>query len=482
MTVHFFTMDPSKEQLPKVYLFKKDCDMIEELVHCRPAEETGGDLYGLWTSDGEPVLFVVTGQGREVQQMLPHSSSKSEKLRALLLSKGRLSLIGQWQFKRLAEQKEPAIKAAVNQEYRRQIKNFVLILVDHDDSTRQIQLSPYLLSGFPVQIMKGKCETLPGESVFRKDEGIKEIVDALVKKNDPGTENERNPENLGFKPSAKEDLGDGKTESSIDVEMKDVSSYREDVPVWQTENIANPRMRTNFSCSQRDFKIYLFEEDQKMLEDLVLRYPDIETGGDLFGLWTTEGDAVVHIVLGPGQGCKRTDVSFYQDIPYLQRNGELLTQNYMLCHIGEWHSHHQLRLSQPSQGDSSTVITHYPGRDTCGFLLIIANILSLSRKQVTLSPYLYTANSRNSFDLKGTIVPLRRFGNAFKKDLEIQSSMEKGMETERDYRPRVTYQYSYTTRRATTGKVGNMDGDTYSYNTSSSQAAEAPRKKSYTRR
>lgn len=470
-------MDASREQLPKVYLFKKDYDMIEELVRCRPTEDTGGDLYGLWTSDGEPVLFVVTGQGREAQRMLPESSSKTKKLRAVLRKKGRLSLIGQWQFKRLAEQKEPAIIAAANQECLHQIKDFLLILVDHDDSTKQIQLSPYLLSGSSVRT-KGKYETLPGESVYSKEEDIKEIVDALVKKNDPRTENERNPEKLGFQQPTKEAFDDGKTEGSTDVEMEDVSSHREDVTGRQRENIAlRTRMRTNFACSQRDFKVYLFEEDQKMMEDLVLRYPDIETGGDLFGLWTAEGDAVLHIVLGPGQGCKRTDVSFYQDIPYLQRNGELLTQNYMLCHIGEWHSHHQLRLSHPSHGDSSTVIRNYPGHNTCGFLLIIANILSLSRRQVTLSPYLYTANSRNSFDLKGTIVPLRRFGNAFKKDLVIQSSMEKGMETERENRPRVTHQYSYTTRSSTTGKVGNMDGDTYSY-TPSFPAAGAQKKKS----
>ena len=465
-------MEARREQSPKVYLFEKDYDMIKELVRCCPTEETGGDLYGLWTNDSEPVLFIVTGQGREVQRMPSDSSFKIEKLHTVLKTKARLSFIGQWQFKHLAEQNEPAIIEAVNQAYLHQIKDFVLILVDHDDSTRQMQLSPYFLSQFSVKA-KGKCESLPGESVFRKHEDIKEIVDALVKKNDPGTENERNRENLGFEPQTKED---GNTKGSPDVEMKDVSSQREDVPASQTENIALPKIRANFAYSQRDFKVYLFEEDQKMMEDLVLRYPDIETGGDLFGLWTTEGDAVLHIVLGPGQGCRRTDVSFYQDIPYLQRNGELLTQNYMLCHIGEWHSHHQLRLSHPSHGDSSTVIRNYPSRDACGFLLIIANILSLDRRQVTLSPYLYTANSRNTFDLKGTIVPLRRFGNAFKKDLVIQSSMQKGMETEIDY------QHSYTSRRLTTGKVGNMGAYTYSYNTPSFPGVGAQKQKSSRRR
>jgi len=85
-------------------------------------------------------------------------------------------------------------------------------------------------------------------------------------------------------------------------------------------------------------------------------------------------------------------VSFYQSIPYLERVGGLLTKDFQLCHIGEWHSHHRPRLSVPSSGDSSTVIRNYP-RGTCGFLLIIANILQ--NGQVSLSPYLYKEGQRN---------------------------------------------------------------------------------------
>ena len=57
-------MDACRNQLPKVYLFKNDHDMIEEFGRCRPAEETGGDLFGLWTSEDEPVLHIVTGVGK----------------------------------------------------------------------------------------------------------------------------------------------------------------------------------------------------------------------------------------------------------------------------------------------------------------------------------------------------------------------------------------------------------------------------------
>jgi len=140
------------------------------------------------------------------------------------------------------------------------------------------------------------------------------------------------------------------------------------------------------------FTVHIYEDDYEWMKSLVRLHPAKETGGNLFGLWAGDGEPVLHVVLGPAIGCTRTEVSFYQSIPYLERVGGLLTKDYQLCHIGEWHSHHRLRLSEPSSGDSSTVIRNYP-RGTCGFLLIIANILQ--NGQVSLSPYLYKEGQRN---------------------------------------------------------------------------------------
>ena len=150
-------------------------------------------------------------------------------------------------------------------------------------------------------------------------------------------------------------------------------------------------LRNAFGYRPR-LKVHMFKGDSERMKELVLRHPAKETGGNLFGLWTDNGEPVLHIVLGPAIGCTRTEVSFYQSIPYLERVGGVLTQQYQLCHIGEWHSHHRLRLSEPSSGDSSTVIRNFP-RGTCGFLLIIANIQLFG--DVTLSPYLYREGQRS---------------------------------------------------------------------------------------
>lgn len=109
------------------------------------------------------------------------------------------------------------------------------------------------------------------------------------------------------------------------------------------------------------------------------RHPHIETGGDLFGLWSRANTAVVQLVLGPGKNSKRTKVSFFQDEAYLRKVGSHLTQQYGLCHIGEWHSHHSLGLAEPSEGDEKTVWSNLPKYGFKRFVIFIANIDKTSR-------------------------------------------------------------------------------------------------------
>ena len=162
--------------------------------------------------------------------------------------------------------------------------------------------------------------------------------------------------------------------------------------------------KTTDEMSRRErnhFLLYMFQQDVDLMTKWVLQYPNKETGGDLFGLWSGEGDnAVIHVVLGPGRNCTHGDYHFYQDVEYLRKVGSLLTQDYMLGHIGEWHSHHQLKLDRPSEGDCRTIERNFP-QGSCGFLLMIANINK--RHQVTFSPYVFKVISGKFSMLSGRI-------------------------------------------------------------------------------
>ena len=139
------------------------------------------------------------------------------------------------------------------------------------------------------------------------------------------------------------------------------------------------------------FKLHIFENEMRKVEDFVLCYPNIETGGDLFGLWRAYGDPVVQLIIGPGKNCRRTTVSFHQDTSYLARVGTYVNSEFMLCHIGSWHSHHHLSLTQPSAGDRSTVCNNFP-EGLKRYIMIIANITrgTSGRENVVLHPYMFT--------------------------------------------------------------------------------------------
>ena len=152
------------------------------------------------------------------------------------------------------------------------------------------------------------------------------------------------------------------------------------------------------SKSQRgDFNVVIYESDYKQLCTWVLKKTDIETGGDLFGLWADKHTAVIQFVVGPGQNCRRSSVSFYQDINYLEKTGEQMTKSEGVCHIGEWHSHHQLGLARPSGGDENTVWNNMPTYNLKRFVIFIANLEQLRKDSynVNIGCFLFELESVN---------------------------------------------------------------------------------------
>lgn len=122
------------------------------------------------------------------------------------------------------------------------------------------------------------------------------------------------------------------------------------------------------------FKTLIYQEELDHIAGWVEEYPDLETGGDLFGFWTHSGFPVIQFVLGPGQNSRHNPASFYQDREHLIKAGGILRTKHGLQHIGEWHSHHQMGLAQPSGGDEQTVFNALRQYNFPKFLLCIANL------------------------------------------------------------------------------------------------------------
>ena len=183
---------------------------------------------------------------------------------------------------------------------------------------------------------------------------------------------------------------------------------------------------------EREFEVLIYEEDYKELCAFVLRKPNIETGGDLLGLWANDHKAVIQLTLGPGKGRRRTSTSFYQDVKYLENVGSYLTENEGVCHIGEWHSHHQLDLARPSGGDENTVWNKMPTYNLSRFVIFIANIeASKQTYTVNIGCFLFEIDKKgNRLPVKEGKFKILHAENPFSQKKEVKKKRSEGAEHE----------------------------------------------------
>ena len=138
----------------------------------------------------------------------------------------------------------------------------------------------------------------------------------------------------------------------------------------------------------RASNVLIYNQEAVRISRFVMAYPNLETGGDLFGLWTNSGAPVVSYVIGPGKDSSHHYASFYQDEEWLRDTGTGLYDRHGLQHIGEWHSHHRLGLDQPSGGDIGTVVRSMAAKNWSKFVLMIATLDASEGSPVVQSYYL----------------------------------------------------------------------------------------------
>lgn len=120
-------------------------------------------------------------------------------------------------------------------------------------------------------------------------------------------------------------------------------------------------------------KIIIYAGELEYLSKCITESPYLETGGNIFGVWTPFGLPMVQYVVGPGPHAFRHATQFRQDIGFLEANADKLVEEHALHHIGTWHSHHSLGLAEPSGGDTASTLD---GMRECGlqsFVLMIGN-------------------------------------------------------------------------------------------------------------
>lgn len=133
--------------------------------------------------------------------------------------------------------------------------------------------------------------------------------------------------------------------------------------------------------------IYVFKEEYLAMMAEARKYPNRETGGDLFGSFTHGNMPIVWLTTGPGPKAKGSSVEFEQDPKFRTEWQNFLSANYGIQYIGSWHSHHKLNLSRPSGGDMKAAQDYLRRHKRSFTIEVIANH---EDGETILRPYFYS--------------------------------------------------------------------------------------------
>jgi hypothetical protein len=100
----------------------------------------------------------------------------------------------------------------------------------------------------------------------------------------------------------------------------------------------------------------IHESEAKVICGDSLQWGNDETGGELYGLYTSCGSPVILLATAPGPKAAHEATHFAQDLDFFRRMMGLLTP-YGLQPVGAWHAHQALGIHGPSTGDVSQVMS-----------------------------------------------------------------------------------------------------------------------------
>ena len=135
----------------------------------------------------------------------------------------------------------------------------------------------------------------------------------------------------------------------------------------------------------------IYSSELSAIQRHVLQYPNLETGGELYGWYSETGLPIIAFATGPGTNATHGATRFRADEQYSMAIGRKMVNN-GLQNVGSWHSHHKLSLAQPSGIDCGVMQASLSGHDSPlrRFICGIANIVG---EKVTFNAYYFSSES-----------------------------------------------------------------------------------------
>ena len=411
-----------------VYINKGEMYQIQEWVSKHRNIETGGDLFGLWLDDHTAVVQFVLGPGKKCRRTTTSFFQDVEYLQqagSYLTDKHGLCNIGQWHSHHRLSLSKPSQGDKSTVWGNMPVLGLNRYVVFIANITNKVTVNCFLFhyQGRKRSLTKGQFKYVDGNNPLRLNEMVlQNTFDGLESFIQPSMfEREMkflrdHDDNIQTSTGEKEqNVEHEKSTSPKTTELKnrnDQSEQPREGATFEREMKSGklrpglPGVQKSGNKNETTFNVYINEGEMHQIQEWVSKHQNIETGGDLFGLWLDDHTAVVQFVLGPGKKCRRTTTSFFQDVEYLQQAGSYLTDKHGLCNIGQWHSHHRLNLSKPSDGDENTVWGNMPVLRLNRYIVFIANITN----KVTVNCFLFHSQRRKRSLTKGQFKYL--YGNS----------------------------------------------------------------------
>ena len=403
-----------------VYINKGEMYQIQEWVSKHRNIETGGDLFGLWLDDHTAVVQFVLGPGKKCRRTTTSFFQDVEYLQqagSYLTDKHGLCNIGQWHSHHRLILSKPS-QGDKNTVWENMpvlgLNRYVVFIANITHNRVTVNCFLFHYQGRKRSLTKGQFKYLDGNSPLRLNEmvlqntfgGLESFIHPAMFEREMKFLRDNDDNFKTSRGEKEQNVEHEKSTSSKTTELKnrnDQSEQPREAPAFEREMKSSklrpglPEVEKSGNKNKTTFDVHINEGEMHQIQEWVSKHQNIETGGDLFGLWLDDHTAVVQFVLGPGKKCRRTATSFFQDVEYLQQAGSYLTDKHGLCNIGQWHSHHRLSLSKPSDGDENTVWGNMPVLGLNRYIVFIANITN----KVTVNCFLFHSQGRKRSLTKG---------------------------------------------------------------------------------
>lgn len=162
---------------------------------------------------------------------------------------------------------------------------------------------------------------------------------------------------------------------------------------------------------RRRATLRIFEEELRVLVSEIKRFPNTETGGALYGLWSHGGQPTVWLATRPGPRAERRHTYFADDPATHMALERGLWERFGVQCVGVWHSHHHLGMPVLSTGDIDRTRTYARHTGRQRFAEVLGYYLEDDR--VGLKPWIYPRASdghciASRFEVLPGRSPLRR--------------------------------------------------------------------------